>query len=106
MDGLFGYIAVFILGIICGAVFMRKTGTANNNVNAGGGLFGMLGRNRNPGMGRPMSGNNMMNQGMQRPGINPGMQQRPPGMMPGQFNQPPGGYGQQPNNYNQNNGGW
>ena len=104
MDGLFGYIAVFILGIICGAIFMRKTGAANNNGNAEGGLLGMFSRNRNPGMGRPMPGN-VMNQGVQRPGMNPGMQQRPP--MPGQqYNQPPGGFAQPPNNYNQNNGGW
>lgn len=106
MEGLFGYIAVFILGIVFGAIFMKKTGVGNNNGN-GGGFFGRFGRNSNQGMApRPMQGNNMMNQNMSRPGmgINPGMQQRPPGMMPGQMGQPPGGYN---NGYNnQNNGGW
>jgi hypothetical protein len=105
MDGLFGYIAVFILGIVFGAIFMKKTGAGNNGGNGGGGsgLLGRFGMNRNQNMQRPPQGNNMMNPGMQRPGMNP-MQQRP-GMMPGQNNQPQGGFGQQPNN-NQNNGGW
>ena len=101
MEGLFGYIAVFILGIVFGAIFMKKTG-AGDNGNSGG-LFSRFGRNNNQGMPRPPQGN-MMNQGMQRPPM--GNMQRPP-MMPGQppMGQPPGSFGSN-NNYPPNNGGW